>query len=215
LIKQLHLDFSLRDDATFINYVGEAAEILMQKNQWLYVWGKPGTGRSHLLQAVCHYKKNSIYLTSLKQHQSEILKGLESVDVICIDDIQEILEDSVWEEALFHLMNAVVDSGKQIILAGNKPASQLKVKLADLHSRLIAATAVETDNLSDSQKLVVLTNRAEAQGYRLSPEVGSFILSRSHRDMRKLMEILGSLEKETLSQGKIVTIPFVKQILKL
>lgn len=213
--KQLHLDFSLKDDATFANYVGDAAELLMQKNEWLYIWGKPGTGRSHLLQAVCHHKKNSIYLTSLKQLQAEILIGLETVDVICIDDIHEILEDPLWEESLFHLMNAVMDNGKQIILSGNKPATQLKVKLADLHSRLIAATAVETDNLSDDQKLAVLTNRAEAQGYRLSPEVGSFILSRSHRDMRELMKILDRLEKETLSQGKIVTIPFVKQTLNL
>lgn len=215
MIKQLHLDFSLKDDATFANYIGEAAEILMQKSKWLYVWGKPGTGRSHLLQAVCHHRNNSIYLTSLKHHRSEILKGLESVDVICIDDVHEILEDPQWEEALFHLMNAVADNDKQIIFSGNTPASRLKVKLPDLHSRLIAASAVETDNLSDGQKLEVLTNRAESQGYRLSPEVGNFILSRSHRDMRKLMEILDRLEKETLSQGKMVTIPFVKQTLNL
>jgi len=215
LNKQLHLDFTLKDDATFANYIGRAAAILMQKNNWLYVWGEPGTGRSHLLQAVCHDNKNSIYLNSLKQHTADILNGLETVDVICIDDLHEILEDPAWEEALFHLMNSVLDNDKQIILSGNKPASQLKVKLVDLHSRLIAATAVETDNLSDDQKLEVLTSKAEGQSYRLSPEVGNFILSRSDRDMGKLMEILDRLGKETLSQGKMVTIPFVKQTLNL
>ena len=213
--KQLHLDISLRDDATFFNYVGSAPELLLKDSDWLFLWGNPGTGKSHLLQAICHQTENSIYLESLGQYQPDILGGLEAIDVVCIDDIQSVLGNAEWEESLFHLLNAIRDSHKKLIISADKPAKQLEVKLADLQSRLISASAIETDNLDDTQKLEVLMNRAHGRGYRLAPEVGLFILKRSSRDLRKLMDILDLIERETLRQGKTVSIPFVKQTLKL
>ncbi|MFT5211048.1 MAG: DnaA family protein [Flavobacterium sp.] len=215
MIKQLHLDIALRDDATFANYLGEASNIKVLNDPWLYVWGLPGTGRSHILQALCHHHEKSIYLESLCQYHPDILTGLESIDIICIDDIHEILADKEWEEALFHLMNSARDEGKQIILSGDKAAPQLGVVLPDLRSRLISATAVQTDDLSDEEKLEVMVARAQRRGYGFSLEVGRFLLARIDRDMRKLADILDKVEGETLSQGKTVTIPFIKKILNL
>jgi DnaA family protein len=213
--KQLHLDIALRDDATFANYLGQASNIIALKDPWLYVWGKSGTGRSHILQAMCHHNEKSIYLDSISQYHSDILNGLESMDMICIDDVHEVLGNAEWEESLFHLMNSVRDGGKQIVLSGNSAALQLEVALPDLRSRLVAATAVQTDDLSDEQKLEVMVARAHRRGYRLSLEVGRFVLARIDRDMRKLAAILDKVEGETLRQGKTVTIPFIKQILNI
>ena len=216
---QLTLDIELRDDATFANYIGVAADKLQQKFSslvdWTYVWGPPGSGRSHLLQACCHHYDASIYLCGLKGHKIDVLQGLESIDLICIDDVDEILGYDGWEEALFHLMNAVKDQGKRIILSSEQQASALPVKLPDLRSRLISATSIETIDLSDEEKLQVLTQRAHSRGFRLGEDVGRFILRRSSRDMRQLLDLLQRLELETLRQGKTVTIPFVKQTLRL
>ncbi|MEO2172859.1 MAG: DnaA regulatory inactivator Hda [bacterium] len=215
--RQLTLDVTLRDDATFDNYIGAAGNELQQKFtgpfDWIHVWGYPGTGRSHLLQACCHRYEASIYLAGLRGHKVDVLDGLESMNLICIDDIDEILGRADWEEALFHLMNAVKDQGKRIILASERQASALPVRLSDLHSRIISAASIETADLTDEQKLQALMQRAHIRGFRLGEEVGRFILSRSSRDMRQLLDLLCRLGLETLRQGKTVTIPFVKQIL--
>jgi DnaA family protein len=215
VIKQLALDIRLRDDATFANYVGKANLALNVEDNWTYIWGKPGSGKSHLLQAICHAHKDAIYLADLKMLSSEVLEDLSSISTICIDDIQDVLQDKQWEEALFHLLNAVKDQHKRLFVSADKPVQLLPFSLADLRSRLISATAIETDDLSDEQKLQVLTQRAHNRGFRLTDEVGRYILSRSSRDMRQLLSLLKQLEVETLRQGKRVTIPFVKQTLSL
>jgi len=213
--KQLTLDIKLRDDATFANYVGVAAKSVLEAGPWAYVYGQPGSGRTHLLQSCCHHYVGSIYLAGLGNLSPEVLDGLASLEVICIDDIEDILGDVDWEEAIFHLMNAVKDQGKRIFIAGPKRASGLKVKLPDLHSRLVAAMPIETDELNDEEKLSVLMQRAHGQGFYLGRDVGRFILSRSGRDMGQLLDLVHKLEIETLCQGKRVTIPFVKQTLSL
>jgi len=211
VIKQLTLDIRLRDDATFENFVGSAAEVAMTVDGWTYIWGPVGSGRSHLLQACCHHYKGSIYLSDLKSLSVGVLEGLELMNVIAIDDVQDVLGEIQWEEALFHLMNAVKDQGKRLFIAGNVQVNSLSIKLPDLRSRLISANSIETCNLNDGEKLGVLMRRAHNRGFRLGEDVGRFILSRTGRDMHQLLDLLHKLELETLRQGKKVTIPFVKQ----
>ncbi|MBV1876695.1 MAG: DnaA regulatory inactivator Hda [Pseudomonadales bacterium] len=213
--KQLALDLKLRDDATFSNYLGGAATKVLQADAWTYLWGKPGSGKTHLLQAICHHTEGAIYLSGLKQHSKDVFEGLECMQVVCIDDIHEVLDDADWQEALFHLMNAIKDMDKRLYISGNKPVRGLRVGLADLKSRLLAAAVVETDVLDDEQKLAVLVQRAENRGFRMGEDVARFILSRTSRDMRKLIDVLQHLELETLQQGKRITIPFVKRILNI
>jgi len=213
--KQLALDIKLRDDATFENYIGPASEAVIDADGWTYLWGVKGSGRTHLLQSCCHHFKDAIYLSDLGHHSVNVLKGLESMKVITIDDVQDVMGDGHWEEALFHLLNASKDRGNRVYMAGDRQASQLSIKLPDLRSRLISANSIETTDLSDDEKLLVLVQRADSRGFRLGEDVGRFILSRSGRDMHQLLDLLRLLELETLRQGKKVSIPFVKQLMSL
>lgn len=215
MTKQLILDIKLSDDATFQNYVGPAARLVLGADGWTYIWGPIGSGRSHLLQSCCHYYQGSIYLSDLKRLSVSVLEGLEVMNVIAIDDVQDVLGDNRWEEALFHLMNAVKDRKNRLFVAGNARAASLSIRLPDLRSRLISANSIETCDLSDDEKIGVLMQRADNRGFRLGEDVGRFILSRSARNMHQLFELLHKLEMETLRQSKKVTIPFVKQILSL
>ena len=210
--KQLALDIRLGDDATFANYVGIASGLILQHCHWSFVWGASGSGRSHLLQACCHHYGSSIYLSNLSSLSPDVLNGLEAREMICIDDVEEVLSDGCWQEALLHLMNRVKDRQHRLIIAAGKPAQLLSVTLKDLHSRLIAARSIETDRLTDEQKLKVLMMRAKRRGFEITQEVGQFVLRHNARNMRDLVNLLDNLDEETLRQGKKVTIPFVKQI---
>ncbi len=216
---QLALNIRLRDDATFENFVGSAAGKIQGTDRMLYIWGQAGSGKSHLLQALCHKvnakKKDSIYLQDLGNHSSEILHSLESYSLVCLDDIHKVIGDESWELDLFHLMNSVKDGDTRLVVSASTPSARLNIGLPDLASRLRAAVAIETAALDDGQKVGMLMRRANNRGFALNDEVARFILDRSPRDMHHLIELLGKLEMETLRQQKKLTIPFVKKTLQL
>jgi DnaA family protein len=217
--RQLPLDIKLRDDATVANYIGEAGYRLLGTHGIVYLWGEPGSGRSHLLQAACHHargqEKSAIYLAEPAGHAAEMLRDLDRLDLVCIDDLQQVAGDPEWETALFHLLNSVRGSGGTLVVSADRSIQRLAIRLPDLKSRLLAAHAIETDRLDDTGKLELMKQKASRQGFRLADDVGRFIMSRSDRDVRSLVDLLARLEVETLRQQKRVTIPFVKQVLEL
>jgi DnaA family protein len=164
---------------------------------------------------LCHRTAGGIYLSDLKRHSVDLLQGLAMVPLVCIDDVEDILGDAKWEAGLFHLMNEIKDAGNRLVVSGPEPAVRLSIQLADLRSRLVSAYAVETCELSDEEKLQVLIQKAHHRGFRISEDVGHFILARTSRDLSQILRLLEKLEKETLRQGKTVTIPFVKRTLHL
>lgn len=216
LPRQLPLDIKLRDDATFATYQGEAPVKLRATPGIVYLWGQPGTGRSHLLQAACHAAnasgRTSIYLVA-PEHGPGILTALESIDVVCVDDLQAVVGDATWESELFHLVNGVRDNHRTLILSANCGAHLLPVQLPDLKSRLLGAAQIETDVLGDDAKVRLLQQKAGQKGFVLPLEVARFIMSRTNRDMPSLLSLLARLDVETMRQQKKVTIPFVKQML--
>lgn len=216
---QLTLNIRLEDDATFENFIGSAAGKIQGTDRILYLWGEAGSGKSHLLQALCNKanvkNKDSIYLQGLGKHAPEILHSLESFPLVCLDDIHEVIGNEYWELELFHLINSVKDGNTRLVVAASTPSARLNILLPDLASRLRAAVAIETDSLDDQEKLEILKTRAGNRGFALNDEVARFILDRSPRDMHHLIELLGKLEVETLRQQKKLTIPFVKKTLQL
>jgi DnaA family protein len=213
--EQFTLDFKLSPDAVFANYVGDASQQVGCSLGWSLVWGREGSGRSHLLQAACHAEPKGIFLADLARLSPEIIRDLEHRPLVCLDDVDAVLGNPEWEEALFHLMNGIKDRGGRLLMSAVAPAIQQSVRLPDLQSRLNSATAIETSVLTDEQKVAVLILRARHWGFDLSEEIGRFIISRSPRGMNKLLDMLKRLEMETLRQQKRVTIPFVKHTLEL
>ncbi|MFN7097776.1 MAG: DnaA regulatory inactivator Hda, partial [Gammaproteobacteria bacterium] len=108
----------LRDDATFANYLPAQNQLVWAflqaftytPQQWfVYLWGKPDSGRTHLLNALClttdQQGKSAIYLpmADMMTMSPVIFDDLESHDLICIDDIDLLVGQQAWEAALFHL----------------------------------------------------------------------------------------------------------------
>lgn len=225
MIEQYTLALPLSPDATFANYVGIAGTKLAHLQHWNVVWGKRGSGRSHLLQALCHDQaglpsqggasSDRIYLGELARLDPQVLQNLETFSMVCLDDVNQVFGNAVWEEALFHLLNSCKDWRTTVVMSVDQPIAAQSIQLADLKSRLNSALAIETDTLDDQQRIEVLQRRAKHWGFHLPFEVGEFILKRSPRDMIKLVDNLKRLEIETLRAKRKVTIPFAKQTLQL
>ena len=164
---QLTLDLSLNDEAKFENFfdAGSNAEVISELKETasqVFLWGSLGTGRTHLLQSVCHESlmenKSSIYIPLLNANKfsPEILQGLENMDTICVDDVQFVQKKSAWEEALFQLYNKAKDSGSRLVISANQAPPNLELTLADLQSRLCGLPVFKLSNLDESGQVEVL-----------------------------------------------------------
>lgn len=206
-----------KTNATLLNYL----QHFFDYPENLYIWSPPQQGRTHLLHALCRLaqaqQRSHMYLSLKKKSDIEvgILQNLELYDLICLDDLEEVVGNSVWEEALFHLYNRTQMQKKQIVIAANVAPAQLNLDLPDLKSRLSASTVFAIHPLNDAEKLKVLQMRAEKFGLVLSNSVGKFLLNHAARDNHFLFSALDELDKISLSKKQALTIPFVKEVLGL
>jgi len=227
---QLPLGIRLRDDATFANFypganaaaLGYVERVCSPAAGWsdelIYLWGGTGVGRSHLLQAACLRVEQrgelAVYLplAEVAEYGPALLDDLEQSELVCLDDLDAIAGDPVWEEALFHLFNRLRDSGRRLLLADASPR-EIAVQLPDLKSRLSLSLVFQLQELSDEDKLRALQLRASRRGLNLPDDVGRFILTRGARSMSALFELLDRLDQASLQAQRKLTIPFLKETL--
>ncbi|WP_040536378.1 DnaA regulatory inactivator Hda [Legionella drancourtii] len=228
--KQLALAIKLNNEATLADFNWGNNKLLQQQlnrlltlkeDRLLYLWGASGSGKSHLLQASCqavNLTQSAIYLplNLLKEWGPQTIEGLEEQALVCIDDIDAIAEDSAWEEALFHLYNKIKDLDKGLlIISGNQSPTTLAIKLPDLRSRLSWGLVIQLMELSDEDKINTLKLHALRRGFDLPESVGQFLLNRCSRNMHDLQQLLNRLDDASLAAQRKITIPFVKETLKI
>lgn len=224
---QLVLGVSLQDEAKLDNYLGFSANSqvidLLQSTdsvqQLVYLWGNLGSGRTHLLQALCHQQTelgNSVlFLPCEERHQYgiEILQGANTLSMVCIDDVDSLAGDPIWEAELFRTYNEVLETDTRLLVSASCPPQQLAVNLPDLQSRLQSFLVYQLQEPDDEAQKDILCFRARKRGITLDSAVAEFIVMRSERSMPALMNILEKLDQISLEQGRRVTIPLVKEIM--
>jgi DnaA family protein len=230
--KQLSLPVYLPDDETFQSYYPAMGnDELIQKLQAaaegslassLYLFGPEKSGRTHLMHAACAHAndldRRTLYIP-LGIHASispALFEGVESLQLICIDDIDAIAGHPIWEEALFHLYNRVTEQEDcRLIVSGSSSPTEAGFALPDLISRMQWGLIYQLQPMADEEKLVALQRRAAMRGLQLSDEVGRFLLTRMARDLRTLFDVLDKLDKASMVHQRKLTIPFIKEMLRL
>ena len=204
------LDFSKSDNAS---------QSKSDADHFVYLWGKTGSGASHLLQATCQQAADLglpvayLPLREIEDIHLEMFAGLEQMSLVCVDDVQMFAGSKECEEALFHLYNRVRDAGSIMLVAGNVAPNALPLELADLKSRLTWGPVFHLQELGDDEKIKALQLRADARGFELPEEVGQFLIRRSARDMVSLFALLDKLDEASLAQHRKLTIPFVRSLI--
>jgi DnaA family protein len=231
MIRQLALNVRPRDGASFLAYhagPNEAAVHALESFaskaadiQQAYVWGAPGTGKSHLLQAVCHSMhqlgRSCVYLplAQFESAQAEVLDDLAHLQTVCIDDIDAIAGSNRWERGLFNLINGLRQAGHRLLLASKPKPAAIPFGLADLKSRLTWGPVFHLKALDDEAKLAALKTRAGQRGLELKDEVGRFLLNNYQRDLSSLLSLFSRLDEASLAAQRRLTIPFIKSVLNL
>jgi DnaA family protein len=186
----------------------------------IFLWGEAGLGKTHLLHAYCRAAHRSgravsyLPLAVMQDYGGAVLDGLEEQDAVCLDDLQAVVGDAEWEQALFNLFNRLRDAGKSLVVAADAPPDALAVELPDLRTRLSWGLTLRLRPLDDDGKLAAVGLRAQQLGLVVSPAVGRFLMSNYRRDLPGLMELLDLLDRATLAAKRKLTIPFLKAFLE-
>lgn len=235
MLKQIPLPISLEGSTVFDNFFiadsnralisalkifGTSPSSKQPLDNFIYLWGEAGSGVSYLLSAI---QNNLPALTMqylpLKDLSSYppamILEGADESQLICIDDIESVVGQNDWEEALFHLFNQLRDQGKYLVIASHTAPRELSINLKDLHSRLQWGTVLHLSSLDESDKQAAIQMRATQLGLELPDDVASFLLKRVGRSSSNLFATISMLDKASLIDQRKLTIPFVKQALSL
>lgn len=187
----------------------------------LFIAGPPGSGRSHLLMAQCSAAQarelRCAYLP-LAEHDSfnpQVLDGLESLDLIAIDDVHAIAGDAAWELALFGLFNRCRDNGTRLLFSADAGPAALALQLPDLRSRLAWGLSFALQPLDDHGRLELLHSLAQRRALQLPDDVARYLLERSPRHPSALAATIDRLDHASLAAQRRLTIPFVRKQLGL
>jgi DnaA family protein len=229
---QLALNMRLRDAATFSTYYsGPNSEpwktltslvdgsIHLDKIHQIYLWGAPATGKSHLLQALCHesslHETSSIYLPlgTLGSTTPQILENMGRVMLICVDDVDAVIGDREWEMGLFNMINVVREAGCILVITSRQNPTYFTTLLPDLLSRLLWGPVYKLQMLDDTGKLSALQAHARQRGISLSDEVSRYMFNHCRRDLVSLLAMLDRLDAISLATQRKITVPFIKTYL--
>jgi len=221
-MKQLALDFASPSRPTLDNFIvsrnGELLGSLRQlaarqaRERFLTIWGRPGSGRSHLLKAVVAELQRTgaaaVYIAC--RSDTRFGEGLERMDCVAIDDVERL--DDEGQISVFDLYNALRENNGALVASAAAPPVQLTLR-ADLVTRLAWGLVYQVHGLTDESKAQALVDYAASRGFRLPPEVCDYLLTRSQRDLPSLLATLEALDRYSLETRRPVTVPLARELL--
>jgi DnaA family protein len=196
--RQLPLDISPAAEPTFDSFIAGANAEALERVRALaagnlhesivYLWGEPGSGRSHLLHAAA------------RAHPG----------LVVADDVESL--DAAAQQALFVAINGAREGQAAVLAAGSVPPAGLALR-EDLRTRLGWGLVYHLKPLTDAEKAVHLRAEALRRGLRLTDEVVWYLLHRLPRDVASLNAVLELLDRHSLARQRPITLPLIREAL--
>ncbi len=157
------------------------AEMPAQAYNPLYICGRPGLGKTHLLHAIANYVARyggglTVRYTTVESFTNEFVAALHKgsidafkarfrhTDVLLIDDVQFLAAKAKTEEEFFHTFNALYDTGSQLVLTSDRPPLDLDAVEERLRERFASGLVCDVRAPDAGTRLAILHKRAEHDG---------------------------------------------------
>ena len=215
----------LRDRALFESFlagpnalaVAELQALASQSRAGLtWLCGPEGSGKSHLLQALCARAGSAAVYAPLPQLRSfgaASLSEWQGARWLCLDDVDAVIGDLEWERALFALYRDCEERGASLLMAARASPPQLSFALPDLASRCAAGHRLALQPLDEAEQCAALQLRARQRGVELPDDSAHYLQRRLPRDMVSLFALLDELDLAALEAQRPLTVPFIREVL--
>lgn len=230
---------SLNGNFTFESFVEGKSNELAKAAAWqvaenpgrtynpLLLYGGVGLGKTHLMHAVGHEivsrspRTAVVYLHSERFTNDmvmgirtntiqEVMQRYRTMDVLLIDDIQFFAEKGRSQEEFFHVFNAVLERGSQIVLSSDRYPREINGLEERLQSRFSGGLTVEVEMPELETRVAILQNKAEAEGIGMPNEV-AFQIARNIPSNVRVLE--GALQR-VIASAKHIGAPVTMELMR-
>lgn len=196
----------------------------------LVIWGPTGVGKTHLLESIwsaarkADRQKTIVYL-SAEQFVSDFLQALRGtglpnfrrryrgVDLLLIDDLQFFCGKRYTQIELLYTIDTLIREGRQIVLACDRPPSELADLGPELVARLESGVVCRLDPPEHQTRRGIVARMAERLHMTVPADVQEFIAARLTRHAREISGALCRLHATSQAWQKPITLSMAQEAL--
>ena len=187
------------------------------------ITGPPTSGKSHLLIGIANRirpRKQAAYVTAASLVEEgnvglrKTMMALRKYKMVCMDDLDSASRSGIFFEELFHLYNHLADRGGRLALAMQKSPASAGFLPKYLSSRLLSGMVVNLKKPDDSLRAGILKKVAADRHLSLTPGALQYILERSPRSVKDMMEFVRLLDAGLERGAKRIGLHQIRRVLK-
>ena len=222
---------NITESFTFDNFIvgpsndfAHAAAVAVAKNPGkqynpLFIYGKPGLGKTHLLNAIKNYVSEqnpgfNIVYTQGEAFANEIIDAIHSgrtpdfrekfrnTDMLFVDDIQFIAGKDSTQTEFFNTFNSLHESGKQIVLTSDRPPKEINSLTERLRQRFEMGLLADIKEPDYETRVAIIRKKAEEMNFEVSDAVAQCIANQIKTNVRQIEGVLNKLMAYTNLTGE-------------
>jgi len=201
----------------------------------LFLYGKSGLGKTHLMQAISHYilkanPKMKIMYVSSEKFTNELINAIRdertderskdfrekyrNVDVLLIDDIHFIAGKERTQEEFFHTFNSLYENNKQIVISSDNPPSKILTLEERLRSRFEHGLIADLQAPDYETRVAILRKKAQSENVLVPDDVTEYIANNFQSNIRNLQGALTRVIAYASLTGNSITLEMTQDVLK-